>query len=56
MDSGRELNQEYQDKLVNRCLGRLLNQTVFFGSGALVYTTIKAIRYVLEGYPLSDEV
>ena len=49
MDSGRELNQEYQDKLVNRCLGRLCTKLFLPAPVRAVYTTIKAIRYVWKG-------
>ena len=49
MDSGRELNQEYQDKLVNRCLGRLCTNLFLPAPVRAVYTTIKAIRYVWKG-------
>ena len=49
MDSGRELNQEYQDKLVNRCLGRLCTKLFLPAPVHAVYTTIKAIRYVWKG-------
>ena len=49
MDSGRELNQEYQDKLVNRCLERLCTKLFLPAPVRAVYTTIKAIRYVWKG-------
>ena len=49
MDSGRELNQEYQDKLVNQCLGRLCTKLFLPAPVRAVYTTIKAIRYVWKG-------
>ena len=49
MDSGRELNQEYQDKLVNRCLERLCTKLYLPAPVRAVYTTIKAIRYVWKG-------
>jgi len=49
MDSGRELNQEYQDKLVNRCLGRLCTKLFLPAPVRAAYTTIKAIRYVWKG-------
>ena len=51
MDSGRELNQEYQDKLVNRCLERLCTKLFLPAPVRAVYTTIKAIRYVWKGIP-----
>lgn len=49
MDSGRELNQEYQDKLVNRCLEHLCTKLFLPAPVRAVYTTIKAIRYVWKG-------
>ena len=49
MDSGRELNQEYQDKLVNQCLGRLCTKLFLPAPVRAVYTTIKASRYVWKG-------
>lgn len=49
MDSGRELNQEYQDKLVNQCLERLCTKLFLPAPVRAVYTTIKAIRYVWKG-------
>ena len=49
MDTGRELNQEYQDKLVNRCLARVCTKLFLPAPVRAVYTTIKAIRYVWKG-------
>lgn len=49
VDSGRELNQEYQEKLVNRCLGRLCAKLFLPAPVRAAYTMLKAVRYVWKG-------
>ena len=49
MDSGRELNQEYQDKLVNRCLGRLCTKLFLPAPIRAAWTAIQSVPFVIKG-------
>ena len=48
-DSGRELNAEYKEKLIQRVCTRIVTQTVLPAPVRAVYTGIKAVRYIIKG-------
>ena len=49
VNSGRELNREYQEKLFKHVAVRMVTKTCFPFWLRAVYTTAKAIRYVFKG-------
>ena len=49
VNSGRELNREYQEKLFKHVAVRMVTKTCFPFWLSAVYTTAKAIRYVFKG-------
>lgn len=48
-NSGRELNAEYKEKLIQRVCTRIVTQTVIPAPLRAVYTGVKAIRYIIKG-------
>ena len=48
-NSGRELNAEYKEKLIQRVCTRIVTQTVLPAPVRAVYTGIKAVRYIIKG-------
>ncbi|WP_432627841.1 heavy metal translocating P-type ATPase [Brotaphodocola sp.] len=48
-NSGRELNAEYKEKLIQRVCTRIVTQTVLPAPVRAVYTGIKAVHYIIKG-------
>ena len=47
--SGRALNQEYKEKLIQKVLTRFATKTFLPASVRAVYTSVQAIRYIVKG-------
>ena len=47
--SGRALNQEYKEKLIQKVLTRFATKTFLPAPVRAVYTSVQAIRYIVKG-------